>query len=281
MNLVIQNTNIEAPAGSPKIYRDPLVSEGTLSLLDFSNRGTTVGFDLSKGVYDLAREAAEQLEVLTNPIVLPSTPALQLTADRGISPANSGAAGTDKYNNGVSIHGVTRYLYEKQPRTLFTFWVKADLSYSGLAASQMIKSNDPSTRGNFYVSNPSTVNPLVSVRLADKISIDNLNIGTDYAQVSVEFTGASAPNKAYLNSAYTGDGSVAAGGFIEPEGDESIQIGHKGPGGSSGSLVIYRLLIEDLTVSGRSAEDVITKDYNYVNGINEFAGTPKRPFANL
>lgn len=278
MNLVIKNDNVTAPSGSEKVYRDALVSEGTLMLVDFENTGTTVDFDLSKGVFDLAREAAEQLGVFTAPEVSLVSP-IDITADRGV-PGNP--IGSTSFSRGLLFKGIGKYLYDNQPRCIVSAWIKLDMSVPNIQNSQMIRTNDVGTVGNIGIQSASTVNPTISARMADKFSIpSSQNIGEDYTQVSIEFTGPTTPNKVYINGVYQYDGSAAEGAFVENDANDVLRIGHPQVS-TTGPMTVYRMLIEDLDVSGRSAQEVVAKDYNYVNQLGEFSDVPtKRSYANV
>ncbi|MGB7527707.1 hypothetical protein [Sphingobacterium cellulitidis] len=280
MNLVIKNTNEIADENSPIIYKDPLVTKGTLLCVDFSNGVTIKGGSLSKGLIDLADDAAIEIGVQTNPMVMNPTD-MNITVDKGLSPFNIGFIGNSGFHRGINFSDITRYLYEKQPKALLTFWIKANMTSQDLSSSVMVVSEDASAQGNVFIQNPSNINPYVSARFANKRSLANFNIGSNYTQISIEFTGTTTPNKVYVNGEYLQDGEDSVGGFIEPTGNEVIGVGHRGAGGSNGSLTLYRIIIEDLTASERSAESVIIQDYNFVNALEEYEGIIKRPFANI
>lgn len=278
MNLVIKNDNVTAPSGAGKVYRDALVSEGTLMLVDFENTGTTVDYDLSKGVFDLAREAAEELGVFTAPEVSLVNP-IEITADRGVP---GDPIGSTSFSRGVLFKGIGKYLYDNQPKCIVSVWIKLDMSVSNIQNSQMIRTNDVGTVGNIGIQSSSTVNPTISARMADKFAIpSSQNIGEDYTQVAIEFTGPTTPNKVYINGVYQYDGSEADGSFVENDVNDVLRIGHPQVD-TNGPMTVYRMLVEDLDVSGRSAQEVVAKDYNYVNQLGDFSDVPtRRSYANV
>lgn len=282
MNLVFKNQRDTAPVGAEKMYRDALVSNGTLLLLDFENKGTTFNGDLSQGIYDLARDAAELLGVYTYPEIKTKTTIPALTTDKGLPMLDMGAADNGDYSVGYNFQGITEYLYDHQPECLVTFWLRLDMTRTNLAASRIIRTQDSGTTGNIAIISASASNPTISVRIADKSTLLNYNVGTGYVQVGIEFTGNSTPNKVYLNGEYLQDGIDSAGGFLAPVGAGVLSIGAKNTVANANSPAnLYRVLVEDLTVSGRTALAVVQKDYNYVNQLGEFAGkNTRRSYAN-
>lgn len=279
MNLVIKNTNETAPLGAEKVYKDALVSEGTLMLIDFSNRRSTIDYDLEKGVFDLAGDAAKELNVNTDPEVALDLP-IEITPDRGLPGSPTGAAGNNDFTKGVLFKNIGKYLFDNQPKSIVSFWLKLDMSAPNIAAGLMVRSQDVGSAGNITLQAGSAVNPTLSVRFADKISLANRNIGTDYIQVAVEFTGPTTANKVYINGSYDSDGTTTSGGFVENSLEDILRLGQPS-GVASNPITLYRMLIEDLDVSGRSAQQVVTKDYNYVNALGEYTGIQKRPYANV
>jgi len=282
MNLVFKNQRDTAPVGAEKLYRDALVSKGTLMLVDFSNKGSTFEGDLTKGVYDLARDAAELLGVNTYPEFKTKTAIPSLTAEKGLPMTNMGAVNQDDFSVGLNFNGINKYLYDHQPNCMVIFWIKLDMSRENLISSRIIRTQDTATVGNIAVITPSPINPQISVRVADKLTLVNYDIGTGYVQVGIEYTGNATKNKVYINGAYLQEGVDSVGGFLPSSGAGVLSIGAKNAPAGNSSANIYRVLVEDLTVSGRNALQVVQKDYNYVNQLGEYAGkNTRRPFANL
>lgn len=283
MNLVIKNQHEESENGE-RIYRDALVSEGTLMLVDFSNGGTTFNKDLTKGVYDLARDAAELIGLYTSPEFLSKTTLPTLSDKDGLPLVDLGAFGTSDFDTGLNFHGIGKYLYENQPRTLMTFWLELDTSRGNLRDGRIISTPDSGGVGNnLRVLTPSAVNTTISANLAGKSTLSSYNIGNKTpTQVSIEYVNSSTPSNIYINGELLGVGSAAEGGFTQPTENDLLSIGFKSVIGNNSMATLYRFMLEDLTKSGRTASQVVAKDYNYVNQLGEFASKPtKRPFANV
>src|SRR5690625_1963614 len=102
MSLVIKSLGTTAPEGAERLYRDALVTEGSLFLVDFSNRGTLDNYSLEPGapVMDLAREAAAELGVVTtaNSSFMPGH---QLTEGKGVVGFQEGSLEQD--TTGISF----------------------------------------------------------------------------------------------------------------------------------------------------------------------------------
>ncbi|MDR2274343.1 MAG: hypothetical protein LBF27_25775 [Sphingobacterium sp.] len=281
MNVVIKNQRDKSTTGE-KLRRDALVSDGTLMLLDFSNGGTTFEYNLSKGIYDLARDAAFDLDVETNPVLKSKTVIPDLTAGKGLPGISLGATTVTDYTAGLLIEDVSEYLYLKQPHALLFFWVRIDLSRPNIASSYIAKSQDGGTAGNISIQAPSSVNPYVSVRFADKITAANLNIGSTYAQIGAEFINGTTANKLYVNGVFSANGTTVNGGFLQPTGDKLVALGARGAAGVACPLNLYRIGIEDLDISGRTASEVMRKDWEYCTQTGEYLNKPtKRPFIDV
>lgn len=269
--LVIKNNLLSG--GTQKLYRDVIVEKGTLFCLDFSNAGCLRNDDLTT-VRDLALESKQELGItdnvsfdVTDRGVVPA-----LNANKGYPIVNLGSYNVNSYDSGLNIFGIDEYLFNEQPENvIITLWVGTG-SITEAASNEWIRAGN---RDNFRATGAldQTSMHFTASSLVNE-SLPNIK------QLSVERQGVGLPNKIYINGKYVGEGSANAILFSENTAGNPFSIGAKAPLTDT-NLVLYRAFMEDLTVSGRTALEVVQKDYNYVNGIGEFAGIEPRPFANL
>lgn len=278
MSLVIKSLGTTAPEGAEKLYRDALVQKGSLFCVDFSNRGTLENFSLSPDapVLNLAREAASELGVVTiaNSSFMPGH---QLTEGKGVVGFQEGSL--DQDTTGISFEGnLFDYLVQNQPNSLAILWVDSQESAETPHASyvQVITSAIP---GETNVSGDNLRSTLLSGEYANLVFGGSGLTGSQVSnlsgrnQLAVEFRPGQT-NRVFINGVYIGDGSSVT----EFEGNQShFGLGRINQSRPSGAAA-YRILIEDLEVSGRTADEVVLKDYNYVHALGEFEGIPKRPF---
>ena len=270
MALVIKSLGTTAPQGAKKLYRDALVEEGSLFLVDFSNKGTLINFDITNGapVFDLSREASNELGVNTQGSVITGDD-LTLTEGKGFYPErNLPSGGGQGVFFGNSLHN---YLEANQPKCVFIIWGRATDSGGDQLVRSLVGSDPSGTNIRINANSGgaiiSTLAGASSVGVAVTTPVGNL------FQVAIEFRGAGLPNKVYLNGTYLGEGTNNATGFVE---SSDLGIGKIEP--SNPNPVVYRMLMEDLDVSGRTALEVVQKDYDYVHALGEFEGIEPRPF---
>lgn len=274
--LVIKNNLLSG--GTEKLYRDVIVSNGTLFCLDFSNSGCVPSGGL-ESVRDLALESKQDLGIPNDVsfLVTDRGEVPSLTSLGGYPLVDLGSYSANDVDSGLNIGGVDAYLNENQPeRTLFTFWIGPEdnggvdtlLAWMGGGdGSSMQNSNNIRLQGG---------TESISARLGGIGFASAPRSGIN--QFSIERVGLGEPNKLYINGIYYGEAGEGSTPF--EEATRPLSIGVKTPGVSS-NTVIYRAFLEDLTVSGRSALGVIQKDYNYVNALGEYTGIQKRPYANV
>ena len=269
--LVIKNNLLSG--GTQKLYRDVIVEKGTLFCFDFSNAGCVSNDDLTT-VRDLALESKQELGI-------PNNVSFNVT-DRGSVPAlnekkgyplvDLGSYSSTAYDSGLNVFGIDEYLFDKQPeKMVWTMWLSlGDIVDS--SSTQWLKSGN---LGNFYAQGriSVTMNFNASSIVSNPMTVNSI-------QLSVERQGNGMPNKIYINGKYVEDGPANAAIFLENTVGNPLSIGAKSPLTDT-NLVLYRAFMEDLTESGRTALEVVQKDYNYVNALGEFAGIEPRPFANL
>lgn len=268
--LVIKNNLLSG--GTQKLYRDAIVVKGSLFCFDFSNSGCVRNGDLTT-VRDLASESKQELGItdnvsfnVTDRGVVPA-----LNTNKGYPIVDLGSYSATAYDSGLNIFGIDEYLFTNQPeKMIVTIWV-GNSNLSGATSQEWMKAGN---RENFRATGPSSTSMYFT---ASSISQEPL---PSIKQLSVERQGVGLPNKIYINGKYVGEGSADAVLFSENTNGNPLSIGAKSPIANT-NIVLYRAFMEDLTVSGRSALEVVQKDYNYVNALHEFAGIEPRPFANL
>lgn len=269
--LVIKNNLLSG--GTQKLYRDVIVEKGTLFCFDFSNGGCVSNDDLTT-VRDLALESKQELGIVNDVSfnVTDRGTVPDLTDKKGYPMVDLGSYSANSYDSGLNVYGIDEYLFEQQPsKVVWTLWLSYDSVFGATSVRYMMAGNT----GNFYAQGSFNVSMNFNAS-----SIITHPISSNSVQLSVERQGNGLPNKIYINGKYVEDGSMDAGVFLENINNNPFSIGVKTPITSSGAI-LYRTFMEDLTVSGRSALEVVQKDYNYVNALGEFAGIEPRPYANL
>lgn len=274
MALVIKVGGVEAPSGAEKLYRDALVVPGTLVAYDFSNTGTLNDFSLAQGapLHDLARESSIPMGVDNSSTMYHKAEVNpQLTDGKGFRGNNLGSNPQPVEILGFNLGmGLLEYLHQNQPNTLMIVWIRQE----GAMAAQPINSMASGGGGTDY---PIRVNlsggTALNVTLAGGAG-GPISFGGGLLQYAVEYRGNGQPLRRYINGQYEGDGQDA---FSFGEPTRELMLGQDGT--TPPTAVTYRWLMEDLDVSGRDAEDVVKQDWEYCNGIGQYAGKPtKRPF---
>lgn len=281
MGLVIKIKGAEAQDGK-KLYRDALVSKGTLLLHDYSNKGGVYDRDLAKGALDLSREASVSLNV-HNGSEFKYSPAAtkpELTNGGGYRMDWLGRNLTyPDANNGIQLgKSLTQYLVDNKPHFVMICWVYYDTTAVDVGGvfldpeSSIEGGNGKLIRLGHAANGSGNFNPtLLGVTGGFGISKNTL---LQYAlEVESEFT----PMNRFINGIYDGQtGDNYGFGDTAPD----LFIGNNFLGAPQNmSAIMYRWVIEDLSVSGRNAADVVQEDWEYCNGIGKYAGTEsKRPF---
>lgn len=279
MALVIKTLERTADTTAEQLYRDALVDNGTLILHDYSNRGSLNNFSIDKGaiVRDLSRESSLLLGVNNASEIFSNNDSQQLTPgkgiDRSVFTGSIPSGGVLGYDIGLQL---ANYLYTQQPNSLFVFWARKP----GTVAQGRILTA-PTLIGNGYNltinASLSGGDSIITGSFAGTVSTGVFDDGA--VQVGLEFVGAGQPLKVYLNGTLQGNSSGNAVGFGEPTG--TTKIG-RSDGTTTADTKLYRWFVEDLTVSGRSAVDIVKKDFEYCTGTGQFSGLPtKRPFIDL
>lgn len=273
--LVIKNNLLTG--GSGKLYRDVIVNAGTLLCLDFSNKGCLTNDNLST-VRDLAKEAKDDLSIPNNVQfkVTDRGTVPPLTTKKGYPIVDLGSYSATANDSGLQVKGIDEYLFAKQPHSLMVLWLDcAGTSRSNLGSDNVIASSD-SNAENIRLTGGAGAT--VSLRFGG-IGFVNYNVGTNVSQLAVEYIDSTQPLKLYVNGRYYGLSSANGYGFKAATANP-LNIGAKTPLRNT-TINLYRPDIFDLTKYGKTALEVVERDYNYVNALGEFEGITKRPYANI
>lgn len=271
MALVIKTNRIVSPEGAEKLYRDALVTKGSLILHDYSNRGNLDNYNITTDspVWDLARDASLDLEINNSTLSLAGQN--ELTEGKGLD--RSKMTGTLPAGSVVGFDlglDLANYLVENQPRSVFTAWVRRPTTAAGRILSM------PTSEGIGWNATINFGGSEYTVAMSFAGAAGLGIAGDRFHQVSLEFIGIGQPLNIYVDGEFYGNSTGDATGFSAPSASTKI-------GRFEGSLVsnpiLYRFFIEDLDISGRTALEVVKKDWDYCNGIGEYIGLPtKRPF---
>lgn len=271
--LVFKTFTGVAPEGAEYLYRDALVTKGTMFCIDFSNTGTLDNFNVGAGaqIKDLAKEPASEMGIVTTGIAT-------LTGDKVLTPGK----GFNPYGlakqRGLFFTGLMNYLVANQPHSLLIVWFRKNPA-SSATENQVIRTKNGT---DYSVTN-------IRLNVSDTVaalSFGGSGVGNADAtaaglskgqlmQFAVEFNGVGQPSRKFINGVDLGLREDNAPGFTAAE---SFMIANVDPGGNVADVAVYRMLAEDFDVSGRSAADVVKKDWDYVHGIGEFENAGERPF---
>lgn len=278
MSLVVKNKSLELTEGV-KLYRDALVSKGTLTLFDFSNRGTTVNGNVNNDaiIYNLGRDSDL---MLSNGVINTPQEINTLDAKKGFT--TSGITSTVKGAFGINLNeDINNYIASNPNKEfLFIIWLNQ-------GTNQGVQKNIVRTmNNNIYTSNDFRINANVNGSITVTVAGTNnatpetlLTIGFDTIfQIAVHYKGVGNKCDYYENGVLKGSSSVNATAFTA---GNYFSIGRPESTLSESNQSIYRFLIEDLTLSQRTAQTVVAKDFNYVNALDEYQGIEKRPFSNI
>lgn len=286
MGIILKVDGEVAPVGAEVIFRDALVENGSLLLHDYSNRGTLDNFDLTKGANDLARESSLKLGIDNRAKFRYN----QLVVDKPVLSAGKGfrmtwlgrrASGDNSERDfGFNLgRDLDNYLATNQPsKVLMIVWVRVDetIPLGGLFLGA--STNKQGATHNYNLRGGSLDVGEVGLGIGG-YSMQNTG-SVNVMQLGVEYSGPNNKLTRWWNGTLRTNSNVLnAGEFGFPT--EDFMIGSNLIGHDS-NAIIYRVLVEDLTVSGRTAEEVVVRDWDYCNGIGQFAGKPtKRPFIDL
>lgn len=277
MALVIKIAGFKSDGAETKIYGDALVNEGTLLLHDYSNTGCLRGFDVSNGapVADLAALVSQDKLGIDNSSHMNTEGApseLTLTPGRGIDLEYLRSISNSSDHRGFDLGtDLPQYLYDNQPKTLLTFWVRARQAAGSIV---FLSTGGPSF--DFLLGAVSSASFQGRVANGRSGSV-NVDAGYKLVQYSVEFNQVGSPPRVYANGIYLADGVANATGF--DAGFEKLFIGSRFGTSLAVDAFLYRLMVVDLDASEYTAAEIVQKDWEYCTGTGQYAGLPtKRPF---
>lgn len=278
---ILIKTSGEAPEGAKKIYRDAIVTEGSALLIDFSNRGTVPDNKPKNGqnILDLAREPAFEMGLENSIELIINNPSYELTAGYGLNLKTLGSVYANVPKKGVHFGTdlLTKLSQWTNDEIVIIQWL-ARKPGTAIKTGEVINSNS-SNKGYPYRGVLNGTGGLVATIAGTALPANN--IYESATQQTFHYQGEGKKIKQFCNTETRPDSVNNATGFGTPS--ESLKWGDMYSGGASIEqgldIALYRVYVENITVSGRTALEVMQKDYNYCHGTGEFSGTgAKRPF---
>jgi hypothetical protein len=157
---------------------------------------------------------------------------------------------------------------------LAIYWVRKNAEITTNDDEAFITSIDGSGRNmvRLKLNNGKDLIPTLCNGTGIQEEISQVNV----TQVAIAYKGVGNLPDSYKNGVFKGQGTTVALSVSSPSTDLII-------GNQNASLdinaVLYRVVIEDLTLSGRTALDVVKKDFDYCTQTGEYINSPtKRPF---
>ncbi|MGO3807796.1 MAG: hypothetical protein ACTJHT_16085 [Sphingobacterium sp.] len=266
--LVIKYNNLEYGAEAVPLYKDARTNQGTILALDFSSRTCVVGNGISS--VNLPNDLSA-MDIVNFGYTF--TEAKTLTSKKGIHVSQDSIVAANQH--GLIFNDIMDYILANPTHNIgMTIWAMRDSTIGG-----------PGERflrclgglGNFDLSIDDTT---TQFRIAGGSHTQTVSANIDrIVQYSMTYTPDNSRATRGIN------GNIFGAMTTVPTGWQDL--GELGVGKleesvvSRSPVVMYRMLIEDLTVSGQSEEDFVLKDYNYVNALGEYSGIEKRPFSNI
>lgn len=279
MGIVIKTKGLNAPEGALKLYRDALVNEGTLFLHDYSNFGTLRNFDITDWATDLAKESALELGINNESKMRWSPDRVskpELSEGKGYKMTNLGRVNADPLVFGLDQgFDLGNYLFQNQPHFIMTVWYNkaGETPIGGRLMRLSTGESDNQHMISVNVNDGGAVNPSI----AGVVGGGNISQG-DAQQYTLEYRGAGQRLRRFMQGSFHSESANVAQSLLEPKGNFIIGNNEVGITRNIG-INIYRILIEDLNVSGRTADEAVKDDWDYCHGSGIYTGLPtKRPF---
>lgn len=276
MSLVIKIAGFKSEGEGLTLYKDALVNEGSLLLHDYSNRGSLRNGSIKHGspFYDLASDVSKDKLGIDNfgTMDFPDYLDLELTDGGGIpfNKINEFSSSTDQ--KGVDMgDDLPQYLYDNNPNLLAIYWGRVVGENS--AGALFLSTGDSNDRNLSLRISPTNYQGIIAGG-----SSGSNPVSDNIIQYGVRYTGAEYNSK-FVNGVLSGSGTVPTTGFDENFSTLFLGSRVSYPSNVATGFILYRVLIYDLDKSELTAEQIVKKDWEYCNGIGEFAGLPtKRPF---
>lgn len=284
MGLLIVNKNQEF-SGNPnavKFQFDALATEGTLLCYDFA-RQSMAPSGLTEG--SVVRDLGRNGNTLDNDTIFKVTS----TANQNFDFIDNGSyllrntSATNGENTGIDLgNKIQHYLKSNNVKNaIFIVWIKNEASPFNTVP--VIQSTTSEAIGSGHVIRlliQSTGNIIITLGGTSTKVISPSDGSGKHRQIAVVYE-FGKPLTVYKSAVIHSYSEKVAGAWGEP--NSNLIIGqNSGADGNLTTASIGRIIIEDLDTSGRTALDVIKEDYDYVNGIGEYAdkGT-MRPYSSL
>lgn len=273
MAIIIKSLDTVAPVGAKKLYRDALVSNGTLGLIDFSNKGSQDNIKILNGetVNDLSREASKEIGVINNFQVVGSPTSFTLTDGMGFATLNREGSLNVNQLNGLSFGKDISNKIPTGGGFLWSVWLRRKID--GDTATPVIRTAD--NGDNFKMSSFKNEGFTVSFG-GGSHTFSTSNRDGELLQLSLLYNGVGQKPTAFFNG-------TIADSFVRTEectgfipNIESVIGTYEGALGVD--IAVYRMIFEDLNISDRLAAQVVALDYEYVTGIGRYEGIQPRPF---
>ncbi|OFM84561.1 hypothetical protein [Weeksella sp. HMSC059D05] len=263
--LVIKDNTLDYGEQGVELYRDARANKGTLLLLDFSNSTciSNVGMPIGKEPNNLAYSSVINLDN-TFSVDKP------LTAKKGLHVSQ-----TTSNQLGLMFRGLGDYLINNPNNEIaVSIWAERSSEIGG-TASRFMRAVD-----NIGMFDLSITASNVSFRIGGASHTQTLSANTDrIVQYIMSCNPATNEARRGFNGSVLGLMSTLPTGYSDMG---EIGVGNlESSGATQSPVVLYRMIIEDLTLSGQNVNDFALQDYNYVNAQGLYAGIESRPFSNL
>src|SRR5690554_4855905 len=221
MGLVIKITGADAQGGS-KLYRDVLVSNGTLILQDFSNKGTLDDFSLAQNapVYDLSRDVSQNILNINNFANFNHNASVQptLTDGKGFNTATLGINSGSALKLGINYKtDLLDYLGDNPNNNILLICWLRSIETGAVGTGTFMTSTN--TEDLYPIRMHQGNNNVISVTLAGASAPSAILRNDVLAQVGVEYTGIGNELNCFLNGNANGTSDVLATGFGIPNSD--------------------------------------------------------------
>lgn len=273
MGIVLKVNGAKAPADAPVLLRHALVNDASLMAHDFSNGGSFPGGNVQNGseLVDLSKEISLGLGLDNSAIMKTAAgkeDAVQYTDGGGILISSFTQGATMENPQGFNVGlDLPQYLIDNQPPLLAIFWVRA----TGPVAGALFNCDGESSYF-FHMRRTSTFHGRLAGVSAGGVAVE---VGKFY-QYAMEFRGTGQTLRRYVDGVLVGEGADPATGFSA--GDMlAANIGSRAS--SNPDVVYYGDFVYDLSLTNKTAAELVQENWDYINGTGVFAGKPtKRPF---
>jgi|SRR5690606_1614278 len=277
MGIVLKIRGKKAAPGAEKLLKDVRVNDGSLLLHDFANGGSFVNEDIKDGsqLFDLSDDISRAMGIDNSTRLVTDVDkkdSVIFTEGKGIDfqSITSGASTSNPRGFNLGM-GIVNYLKANNPRFLAIFLIR--VKSEGNNSGRIVTTNSPASAPiiNFQATSA------VSCRMAGATSGAMSLVTDQFMQYAFEFQGVGLPIIRYVNGAYQGTGPENATGFDTIETAIPLVIGARDV--NVASIYYYGTNFYDLDKAGKSAEQLVREDYEYITGTGIFEGKgTRRPY---